>query len=152
MWRCNGGWVHVMAAVIVSTMSYPYSWAPGSIDPSCTMEEACRVGYTSTVRPGVSYTNKLKKSQILEHDVDCSGGCEEDHVISLELCGSPGDILNLSPEPYWPKPGAREKDQAEDYLHRQVCQGKMTLEEAQKEITTDWLSIYNNLQKTKKKK
>jgi len=70
------------------------------------------------------------------------GDYEEDHFISLELGGNPTDPRNLWPEPYSPKPGAREKDIVENYLHRQVCERKMTLVEAQKAITRDWYSIY----------
>ena len=67
---------------------------------------------------------------------------EEDHFISLELGGSPSDPRNLWPEPYGPKLGAGEKDVVEKYLHKQVCSGALTLEEAQKAITKDWYRIY----------
>ena len=67
---------------------------------------------------------------------------EEDHFISLELGGSPTDPRNLWPEPYLPKPGAKEKDIVENYLHRQVCSGTMTLEDAQKAIVADWYRVY----------
>lgn len=40
------------------------------------------------------------------------------------------------------KPGAKEKDIVENYLHRQVCSGAMTLAEAQKVILTDWYKVY----------
>lgn len=67
--------------------------------------------------------------------------CEIDHLISLELGGDNG-IKNEWPQPYTPVPGAHEKDQVENYLHRQVCSGKMELAEAQKEIATDWYAVY----------
>jgi hypothetical protein len=51
--------------------------------------------------------------------------CEVDHLISLELGGS-NDIKNLWPEPYLPRPGARQKDVLENWLHKQVCSGKDT--------------------------
>jgi hypothetical protein len=138
----------IAALLVVSTITYPYPWAPGAVDPNCTKEDVCQGGYTETVRPSVSFTNKIKKAEILSHqEIDCSKGCELDHVVSLELCGAPGDVMNLAIEPYFPKPGAREKDQAEDFLHRQVCKGNMTLEEAQELIRTDWLEIYNGLHK-----
>ena len=71
-----------------------------------------------------------------------SADYEEDHFISLELGGSPTDPRNLWPEPYGPKPGAREKDAVENYLHKQVCSGAMTLAQAQRAITTDWYKVY----------
>jgi hypothetical protein len=70
--------------------------------------------------------------------------CEVDHLISLELGGS-NDIKNLWPEPYLPKPGARQKDVVEDWLHRQVCSGKMPLAEAQRKIATDWYVVYGSI-------
>lgn len=46
--------------------------------------------------------------------------CEVDHLISLELGGS-NDVKNLWPQPYLPRPGARQKDALENWLHKQVC-------------------------------
>jgi len=69
------------------------------------------------------------------------GCCEVDHLISLELGGS-NDIKNLWPEPYLPRPGARQKDVLENWLHKQVCSGKMPLADAQRAISTDWYAPY----------
>lgn len=63
--------------------------------------------------------------------------CEVDHLISLELGGS-NDIKNLWPQPYAPGPGAHEKDALENYLHREVCSGAISLGQAQDEIRRDW--------------
>jgi hypothetical protein len=70
---------------------------------------------------------------------------EEDHLIPLELGGNPTDPKNLWPEPYEasiPDGGARFKDKVESYLHKQVCEGSLNLEEAQREIATDWYSVH----------
>lgn len=66
---------------------------------------------------------------------------EIDHLISLEL-GGEDDEKNLWPQPYYMHPGAHEKDAVENYLHREVCGGKMELQEAQREIATDWYQVY----------
>jgi hypothetical protein len=72
----------------------------------------------------------------------CTGQhVEIDHLISLELGGS-NDPKNLWPQPYAPKPGAKEKDTVENFLHRQVCLKAITLDAAQKAIATDWYSLY----------
>ena len=63
-------------------------------------------------------------------------------LISLELGGHPRDPRNLWPEPYKPTPGARQKGGVETFLRRQVCNGAMTLEDAQRAIATDWFAIY----------
>jgi len=39
------------------------------------------------------------------------------------------------------------KDKVEKYLNGQVCDGKMTLAEAQKGIVTDWYQVYQSMPK-----
>ena len=46
------------------------------------------------------------------------------------------------PEPYRIQCGARIKDVLETKLKRMVCDGKMTLKEAQKAIATNWIAAY----------
>ena len=116
---------------------------PGKADPHVTQaniqQTICKPGYTATVR---DVTEATKKAVYAEYGANEKSGvcCEVDHLLSLELAGT-NDIANLWPEPYLPKPGARDKDQIEDFLHRQVCSGKMTLREAQREISTDWTKV-----------
>lgn len=78
----------------------------------------------------------------------CAGGCEVDHLISLELGGA-DEIENLWPQPSQPKPGFHEKDALENWLHKQVCAGKMTLADAQKGIAQDWYWLYLEMEKQK---
>jgi hypothetical protein len=72
--------------------------------------------------------------------------CEVDHLISLELGGS-NNIKNLWPQPYLPRPGARQKDVLENWLHRQVCSGKMSIGDAQRTISTNWYAGYLSMNK-----
>jgi hypothetical protein len=117
------------------------SCTPGAIDPKVTQENLyqtiCSKGYTKTVRPAVSYTNKLKLQQIIAYGyVDKNlKDYEEDHLISLELGGSPTDPKNL-----WPEPGAspNPKDKIENLCNKKVCDGEITLTKAQQEIATNW--------------
>jgi hypothetical protein len=72
---------------------------------------------------------------------------EEDHFIPLEVGGNPKDPKNLWPEPYnttvsGKTMGARQKDKVEDLLKKQVCDGTITLKEAQDQIAGDWYKIY----------
>jgi hypothetical protein len=69
------------------------------------------------------------------------GIMEIDHLISLELGGA-DDVKNLWPEPAEPRPGFHEKDKLENLLHRMVCEGTISLPEAQREIATDWYAAY----------
>lgn len=117
-------------------------------DPACTPGAflttstaiICVPGYTKTVR-NVSF--KVKKQVFVEYGIPYSkhSNYEVDHLISLELGGS-NDVANLFPESYNLKYGAKIKDTFENYLHVQICKGKMTLDEAQAEISSDWLKYY----------
>lgn len=100
----------------------------------------CRRGYASTVR-NVSEKTKKQDYQLYGATEKKGVCCEVDHLISLELGGS-NSIKNLWPQPYLPRPGAHEKDEVENYLHRQVCAGRIPIQEAQKEIATDWYKVY----------
>ena len=121
---------------------------PGVIDIGVTQENIyetiCKAGYTKTVRPPVAYTNNLKAQQIVEYGYRDTNlkDYEEDHFISLELGGSPADPKNL-----WPEPGAsfNEKDNAENYLHSQVCSGAMSLKDAQALIAKNWYEVYKRM-------
>ena len=117
-------------------------------DPACSpgavlttdSKIVCVVGYTKKVR---DVSTATMKNVFKEYNLPWStrSNYEIDHIISLELGGS-NDISNLFPESYIINNGARVKDTFENYLHSQVCKGSMTLVEAQKEISGDWLSYY----------
>jgi hypothetical protein len=92
----------------------------------------CVKGWTATIRPPAAYTNVLKKEQlaIWQYPDQSPSHYEEDHLISLELGGAPRSHKNLWPEP-WPQ--ARLDDKGiEARLHRQVCNGALTIRQAQK--------------------
>jgi hypothetical protein len=131
------------------------SWAypdpsrtPGSTNPDIMQanieQTICNPEWsTRGIRPLSSYTTKLKKKQLQELGLPGTpADYEEDHFISLELGGNATDPRNLWPQPYNLIPGARQKDIVENYLHKQVCAGAMTLREAQDAITSDWYRIY----------
>jgi hypothetical protein len=118
---------------------------PGDILPAVTKSQVCQSGYASSVRNvPVSTKNKVYRSYgIVSHR---SGQYEVDHLVSLELGGS-NDISNLWPEAASPTPGFHEKDKVENYLHDQVCSGAISLQQAQIEIATNWLNVYNTMPK-----
>ena len=100
----------------------------------------CKTGYTKTVR---AVSESTKKKVFVEYGIPYSqhSNYEVDHLISLELGGG-NDISNLWPENSTIKNGSLSKDNFENYLHNQVCSGKMTLDEAQKEISSNWVLYY----------
>ncbi len=117
---------------------------PGAVFPDVTKEQTCVQGYTKTVR---AVSVSLKKKVYREYSIPYPppfGSYEADHFIPLTLGGN-NDIANLFPEAAAPKPGFREKDLVENYLHEQVCLGNISLASAQKKISANWLDVYNNL-------
>ncbi len=127
---------------------------PGALNPAVTQANihstVCVSGWTDTIRPPTSYTNKLKVRQIAQYGYAASSLAlyEEDHLISLQLGGSPTDPRNLWPEPYTiglqsgQPAGARIKDTFETALKKKVCAGTMTLVEAQREIGVRWVHAF----------
>lgn len=119
---------------------------PGAINPAVTPatigSTICVPGYTATIRPGSSYSTSLKVRQLdsgYNYYGDTStGDYEEDHLISLELGGSPSSPRNLWPEPYAGVEGARAKDRIENKLHELVCSGQLGLRAAQRAIARNW--------------
>src|ERR1700712_2183060 len=120
----------LVAACLV--LSFHSTWAqeyipdhqrtPGALNHNVTQgaiaETICVSGWTATVRPPTSYTNKLKAQQIAEYaysDTSLSD-YEEDHLIPLELGGAPRDAQNLWPEPRYEAGGytASDKDTVEN--------------------------------------
>jgi hypothetical protein len=116
---------------------------PGAIMPDATVDKICQPGYSSTVR---NVPASLKDEVYAEYGITSHqpGQYEVDHLVSLELGGS-NDIANLWPEPAEPTPGFHQKDQVENYVHAQVCSGKLPLQQAQYEIATNWLAIYQKM-------
>jgi len=117
---------------------------PGVVNPQVTAlnlaSTICRKGWTATVRPPVSVTNRLKAEQMPRYgETGPASSVEEDHLIPLELGGSPTDPANLWPEPYAGARGAKAKDAAENSLNRAVCGGRMKLADAQAAIRRDWV-------------
>ena len=122
---------------------------PGAIDPRVTQSDIdatiCRRGYTRTVRPPESYTEPLKLRQMAAYGYYAGrrpSAYEEDHLIPLELGGSPRSARNLWPEAHAPRPGSYQKDAVENRLRREVCDGRISLARARHLIAVDWVSVY----------
>ena len=119
--------VHVSAVVADPVRT------PGVLNPNVTQatigSTICVTGWTRTIRPSTEYTNALKRKQMRAYrETGTEADYQEDHLISLELGGHPTDSRNLWPEPY---PRASQVDMIENDLNRQVCDGSLTLAEAQ---------------------
>ncbi len=121
---------------------------PGAIDPAVTQQNirstVCVKGYTKTVRPPAYYTNKLKKTQVIEYGyVDTNPKhYEEDHLIPLSIGGSPNDPKNLWPQPRLSEWNAQKKDALEFRIYKLVCDGAVPLDEARQAMAHNWIDAY----------
>jgi len=113
---------------------------PGDPLPNVTTEMVSKPGYAKSVRdvPESEKQKVFAEYGITHHG---PGEYEVDHLISLELGGS-NDIKNLWPEPYHGAWNAHLKDRLENKLHSMVKDHQIALDEAQKEISTDWITAY----------
>lgn len=113
---------------------------PGAVDPNATKDKVCTPGYTSTVR---NVPDSIKRQVFERYHIDPhSDKFEVDHLVSLELGGS-NDVKNLWPQSYTTQPfNAHVKDKIENELHRRICDGRITLQEAQQQIAIDWIGSY----------
>ena len=76
-------------------------------------------------------------------------------IVTAVACADKADNLRSILEGYQEKGSqflssfqTKMKDKVENYLHDQVCSGAMPLQEAQTEIATNWLAVYNRMPQT----
>lgn len=107
-------------------------------------ETICVQGFTKKIRPPANYTNRLKKTQLVQYGYKHTNpkAFEEDHLISLGIGGDPTDPQNLWPQPRKGEWSAAKKDKLENKLHDLVCNGSLRLDEAQQDISTNWIEAY----------
>lgn len=112
---------------------------PGAFNPDVTQatigSTICVRGWTATIRPPPAYTGRLKREQMAARGLPgTAADYEEDHFIPLELGGAPRDPDNLWPQPRRGPDAADGKDAAELRLKRDVCAGRLSLDEARRQI------------------
>lgn len=117
---------------------------PGAIFEDAVKEEICVPGYSKKVR---NVSQKTKKKVFEMYGIEYPqpfGSYEVDHLIPLSLGGN-NDLANLWPKVADPILGFWEKNIAANYLHKEVCQGQISLNAAQKQMAQDWTAIYKNI-------
>jgi hypothetical protein len=119
------------------------SCTPGALNLAVTQatidRTICVEGWTATVRPPESITEQEKAASMAAYgDTGSLGDYEYDHFVPLELGGATNDPRNL-----WPEPGGspNPKDAVENDLRQKVCDGLVTLAQAQREIVTNWARL-----------
>jgi hypothetical protein len=113
---------------------------PGDILSTSTAV-ICKFKYATSVR---NVSSELKREVLAEYGIPSNKRYlyQIDHLISLNLGGS-NNISNLFPETLAME---KIKSEFEESLYIEVCSGKMNVEVAQKQISTNWVK-YDNLRR-----
>jgi hypothetical protein len=144
-----------MKRLIVIFLALALSACAGiALNPDVNQETVpgtiCISGYTKTIRPPTSYTNRIKYRMMREAGIPQSQSSDYalDHVIPLVLGGSPTDEDNLR---FLTRKDNSRKSRIEVKLRRLVCSGQMTLADAQRAIYDDWEDAYRRYASIKSK-
>lgn len=130
-------------------------WSSAAVTQATVATTICRPGYSDSVRPSGSYTQRVKRQLLGAYGGTAPADAYElDHLVPLEDGGNPTDPRNLWPMPWeWssshprgiaaPGHGAQTKDRLEDELHRRICLPRtdpawVGLDEARGGIAADW--------------
>jgi hypothetical protein len=130
----------------VATTGRP-PWLP---DPALTPGAIVLVGPETVCKPGYAgqsrgVTEAMKRAVFHAYGIPPdSTRYEIDHLIPLCLAGS-NDVRNLFPQPWDGPCGARVKDRLEVQVYRDVCAGKLTLQEGQAIFRGDWTRALGRL-------
>lgn len=127
----------MISLILVAALALPLN---PDVTPQTIDQTICVPGWTKTVRPPVSFTNKVKKGLMAKAGIPWSKArnYELDHILSLELGGLPRDPRNLQLQPWAGPAGAHAKDAVENWLHKQVCLGNIPLAAAQDCLFNRW--------------
>ena len=126
--------------ILASAAAEDHQRAPvrGAVDPHITQatihNTICQRGYTARVRPPRKVTDAIKR-RLMNGLPGSLQDYELDHLIPLGLGGHPTSPNNLWLQ-NWPEAAMKDRDELR--LRREVCAGRMTLEQAQHEMVTTW--------------
>jgi hypothetical protein len=107
----------------------------GEVVPIATL---CAPGFTG---PRRHVTAAMKRRVYLSYGLVPVEPYVIDHLVPLEIGGT-NDVTNLWPQPVKGLYGSKAKDRLEGALKRDVCDGKVKLEAAQRAFQGDWTRAY----------
>ena len=106
MRRRDTGFRHFFVKKPINALSDPASAGAATaetiplnpaVTPSTLQSTICVKGWTASIRPPVSYTNRIKKQRMADMGLplELIGDFQLDHKLPLSLGGSPDDPRNL---------------------------------------------------------
>lgn len=120
---------------------------PGTTNPAVTpatiRTTICVPGWSTSVRPPVTVTNRIKGERISAYRILLPATAVElDHLIPLSLGGGTRDVANLWPEP---DPAPNVKDAVERAAQTAVCRHGRDLRLTQRQMAADWIGLGRTL-------
>lgn len=103
-------------------------------------ETICVKGYSAKVRPPQVYTDRVKKHLMREAGIPLEDIHDYvlDHVIPISSGGAPASLSNLRLQR---RDESLEKDRAENRSHQFICDGRMSLRDAQQMMYVNWRAL-----------
>ncbi|SMG57643.1 hypothetical protein [Paraburkholderia susongensis] len=113
-------------------------------------ETICRPGYADTVAPPfdelMAHRDRMLAARGI--DADDSAAFALDRRVPILLGGSPDSPANLDLLPWAGPQGERRKARAVVMLKHCVCEGKLSLAQAQAAIVGNWSAVYSGFGRT----
>jgi len=136
-----------VALMLAATKFVLADQAPATAaDPAVTQETLaatiCVPGYTQSIRHRTKHAARRKLELLAQAGLspDAAADFRLDHLLPLALGGNPSDPSNLIIQPV---ALSYRKDRVERKLHCLVCNGQITLIDAQSAILADWDAAYH---------
>ncbi len=120
---------------------------PGAVDPAISQANIdttiCHPGYARSVRPPYAVTEPFKhRLMAAQHPGESMADYELDHLIPISLGGAPFDRRDLWLQPRHGQANAGDKNALAYVLWRLVCEHRVLLATAQRDISRDWTLAY----------
>jgi hypothetical protein len=142
-----------MRLIVIALVLWPFAavaddfpdakLTPGACRTDLTQEQICAIKWGEDHRKVTAGMARqvFRAYGYAKLNTDPRCPCEIDHVCSRELGGA-DVIANLWPQSYRGLWNAHDKDRLENKLHKLMCAGTLSLQEAQDEIVGDWIASY----------
>jgi hypothetical protein len=135
----------------------PPAHTTGALNPDITESNyhTRLCGQSAHLRPPAAYTDRIKKQLFQKNPGQCGGrltGCELDHRVPICAGGDPtgrsvDPTRQLWLQPYSGTWNAHQKDKLEVKVCEQLCEGDLSLHDAQKIfLDSDWTVWYRTYQ------
>ncbi|RKE39577.1 hypothetical protein B0G76_6013 [Paraburkholderia sp. BL23I1N1] len=142
------------AALLALRVGQVWAQESAMLDERVTQESVgetiCRPGYADTVAPPFDELMAHKDRMLAARGIDAGNGpaFALDRRVPIVLGGSPNAPSNLDLLPWAGQQGERRKARAAVMLKRCVCEGKLSLAEAQAAIVGNWSVVYSGFSQT----